>query len=66
MVAEGQSDRMESDIEVRMKQKRVMEFLHAEQIVFIGIHWCLLSVYGDQTVNVSSEVVGGVFPKWRQ
>jgi len=31
MAAEGQSDRMASDTEVRMKQKCRIEFLHAEK-----------------------------------
>jgi len=31
MTAEGQSDKMASDIEVRMKQRCVTEFLHAEK-----------------------------------
>jgi len=32
MTAEGQSDKMASDMEVRMKQGCVIEFLHAEKI----------------------------------
>jgi hypothetical protein len=31
MAAEGQSDKMASDMEVRMKQRCVTEFLHAEK-----------------------------------
>ena len=31
MAAEGQSDKMASDMEVRMKQRCVIEFLHAEK-----------------------------------
>ena len=53
MTAEGQSDRMASDMEVRMKQRCVTEFLHAEKIAPNDIHRCLL-VYGDQTVDVST------------
>ena len=32
-------------------------------------HRCLptlLNAYGDQTVNVSSEMVGGAFQQWQQ
>jgi hypothetical protein len=43
---------MASDIEVRVKQMCVIEFLHAEKIVPSDIHRCLLNVYGDQTVDV--------------
>ena len=32
MTAEGQSDKLASDMEVRMKQRCVIEFLHAENI----------------------------------
>jgi len=54
MVAEGQSDRMVSDMEVKMKQRCGTEFLHAEKMVRTGIHWCLLNIYGDQIVDVST------------
>ncbi|XP_065596389.1 high mobility group protein HMG-I/HMG-Y isoform X5 [Cyrtonyx montezumae] len=54
MAAEGHSDKMASDIEVRMKQWCVIEFLHAEKIEPIDIHRRLLNVYGDQTVDVST------------
>jgi len=54
MTAEGQSDKMASDMEVRMKQRCVIEFLHADKIAPNDIHWCLLNIYGDQTVDVSS------------
>ena len=47
--AEGQSD-----MEVRMKQRCVIEFLHAEKIAPNDIHRRLLNVYGDQTVDVST------------
>ena len=52
--AEGQSDRMASDMEVQMKQKCATEFLHVEKMAAIHIHWCLLNVYGDQRVDVST------------
>ena len=54
MAAEGQSDKMMSDMEVQMKQRCVTEFLHAEKIAPTDIHQCLLNVYGDQTVKVST------------
>ena len=54
MTAEGQSDKMASDMEVRMKQSCVIEFLHAEKIAPNDIHRRLLTVYGDQTVDVST------------
>ena len=54
MTAEGQSDKMVSEMEVRMKQRCVTEFLHAEKIVPNDIPQCLMKVYGDQTVDVST------------
>ena len=54
MAAEGQSDRMASDMEVHVKQKCVVEFRHLEKIVPIDIHWCLLNFYRDQSVHVST------------
>ena len=49
MTAEGQSD-----MEVHMKQRCVIEFLHAENIAPNDIHRRLLNVYGDQTVDIST------------
>jgi len=49
MTAEGQSD-----MEVCMKQRCVIEFLHAEKIAPNDIHRRLLNIYGDQTVHVST------------
>jgi hypothetical protein len=54
MTADGQSDKMASDMEVCIKQRCVIEFLHAEKIAPNDIHRCLLNVYGDQTVDVST------------
>ena len=54
MAAEGQSDKMVSDLEVLRKQRRITEFLRVEKIAPVDIHWCLLNVYGDQSVNVST------------
>ena len=45
---------MASDMEVRMKQRCVIEFLHAEKITPNDIHRRLLNVYGDQTVDAST------------
>ena len=50
MAAEGQSDRMVSDMEVHMKQRCGIEFLHAEKMAPIDIHLHLLNVYGVQMV----------------
>jgi hypothetical protein len=49
-----QSTKMASDIEVRTKQRCVIEFLTAEQIAPTDIHRRLLKVYGDDTVDVST------------
>ena len=54
MIAEGQSDKMVSDMEVHMKQRCAIEFLHAEKITPNDVHWHLLNVYGDRTVDVST------------
>ena len=61
MAAEGQSDKMVCDMEVRVKQRCVTEFLHAETMALNDIHQCLLNIYGDQTVD---EAVGGVLQQW--
>jgi len=45
---------MASDVEVHMKQRCVIEFLHVEKIAPNDIHRFLLNVYGDQTVDVST------------
>jgi len=50
--SEGQSDRMPSDMEVRMKQRCATEFLHEGKMSPAGIHQCLLNFCGDQTVDV--------------
>jgi hypothetical protein len=38
MTAEGQSDKMASDMEVHMKQRHVIEFLYVEKIAPNDIH----------------------------
>jgi len=45
---------MASDTKVCMKQRCVIEFLHAGKIAPNDIHRRLLNVYGDQTVDVST------------
>ena len=47
MAAEGQSDKMVSDMEVYMKQRCVTELLYGEKNAPIGINWRLLNVSGD-------------------
>ena len=54
MAAEGQSDKMVSDMEMHIKQRRVTEFLHVEKTAPIVIHRQLLNVYGDQPGDVST------------
>ena len=43
-----------SDKEVCMKQMCVTEFLCVGKMAPADIHWLLLSIHGDQTVNVST------------
>jgi hypothetical protein len=43
-----------SDMEIHMKQKYVNEFLLAAKIAYVDIHRCLLNVYRDKTVDVST------------
>ena len=45
---------MASDVELHMKQRCRTGFVHAEKMAPVDIHWCLLHVYGDQTVDVST------------
>ena len=54
MAAEGQSDKMVSDMEMHIKQRRVTEFLHVEKTAPIVIHRQLLNVYGDPPGDVST------------
>jgi len=57
MAAEEQSDKIVSDIEVQMKQRCGIKFIHVKKIAHIDIHQCLLNVDGDQRVNESR-------PRW--
>jgi len=50
----GQSNKMAPGIEVCMKQRFVIEFLHVEKFALNDIHRCLLNVHRDQTVDVST------------
>lgn len=54
MVTEEQSDRMVSDMEVCIKQRRGTKFVCVEKMASIDIHQCLLIIYGDQTEDVST------------
>ena len=56
IAAEEQSDKMTSDMEVHMKQKCVIELLHAEKIAHTDIHQCLLNVYGEQIADVTTVI----------
>ena len=51
MAAEGQSDRMVSDMEACIQQRCVTEFLHAEKMTPIDTD--MMNV-GDQTVDMST------------
>ena len=57
MAAEGQSDRMASDMEVHMKQRGGIECLHAEKMAPTDIHQHLVNMYGDQEVDMRQWVV---------
>ena len=52
----GQSDAMESDVEMYIMERCETEFLHAEKMAPIDndIHQLLLNIYGDQTVDMST------------
>jgi len=52
MAAEGQSDRMVSDIKVCVNERCVTEFLHAEKVAPTDIRQHLLNIDGDQPVDV--------------
>lgn len=50
----GQSGKMTSDMEVLMQQRYGVEFLPTERMAPIDIHRCLVSIYGDEPVAVST------------
>jgi len=54
MAAEGHPNKVVSDIEVCIKQRYVIDFLHMEKMTPTGIHQCLLNVSGHQTVDMST------------
>ena len=65
MAAKGQSDKMASDMEVLMKTRGVIEFLHMEKNC---AHWhssklaeCL---WRPKSGCEPSEAVGGAFQQW--
>jgi len=53
MAAEGQSDRMVSDMEAYKQQKHRIEFLHVEKMAPTDTDQHLLNVDGEQTVAVA-------------
>ena len=54
MAAEGQFDKMASDVEMHMKQRGGSEFFHVGKMAPTDIHQHLLNIYGGQTVDVST------------
>ena len=54
MAAEEQFDTMVSDVKVQVTQRCGFEFLHKEKMTPTGIHLHLLTIYGDQTMDVST------------
>ena len=55
IAAEGQSDRMASDMEMWMEQRYDIEFLHVEKMAPTNMHQHLLNASGGQTVYVSTQ-----------
>ena len=54
MAAEGQSNKMASDMEVHVEQRCITESLQVEKIAPTDIYQHLLNICGDQTVNMST------------
>ena len=54
MAAEGQSEKMASDMEIYLKHWGGIEFLCAEKMAPIEVHRCFLNLCGDQTVDAST------------
>jgi len=54
MAAEGQSDRIAFDMEVDLKKRCVVKFLHVEEMAPTDTYQCLLNIFGEQTVDVST------------
>ena len=55
-------DRMACDMHI--EQRGVTKFLHGEKNALADTNKCLLNVDGDQPVDVSSEMVNGMFQLW--
>ena len=47
-------DKTAADMEVLMKQRCVIEFHHEKKIASTDLHQCLLNIYGDHTVDMST------------
>lgn len=47
IAAEGQSHKKASDMEVHLKERHGIEFLHMEKMAPTDICGCLLNIYGD-------------------
>ena len=47
MAAEGLSDKAAPDVEVCMKQRCVIEFLHVEKMTPTDIHWCQIEALSN-------------------
>ena len=54
MAAEGQSDKLASDMEVYINEGCLIESLHTGKMAPTDIHQCLLNISGDQIVDVST------------
>lgn len=52
MAGEGQSDKMMSDVEARMNQRVVTEFLDSEKITPTDIHQLFLNISRNQIVDM--------------
>jgi len=66
VAAEWHCDRPVSDTKVWVKQRCVIEFLYAEKMAPIDIHWCLLNINGDQIVDVSTVRLWVVTVTWKK
>lgn len=64
--AERQSNNLVSNMEVCIKQRCADEFLHMKKIAFIDILCCLMNIYGDQTMIVSTVKLAGAFQQREQ
>ena len=66
MAAEGQSDTMASDMEVCMKQRCVIEFLHKEKIASVDIYQHFECFWRPTSGCEHSETVDDVFQqRWQ-